>query len=356
MVLLSKIDRYVGMTVLWSVLFVMLTLLGLDFIITFIDQIQKVNERFTTSSLLLVLGYGMPGKFAEYLPVSCLIGTLVGLGALATTSEITVIRAAGTPIWRIGISACQPILVLALAGLSISQYVSPVADQKALILQQSEQRRVDDFSLQGGTWVKVNGNYVYINAADANQVLYGLRIFDRDDVKLNAIIDADKAIYLGNDKWRLEGVRKTIFTPDKVMIETQPEQNWQATLQPRHLYLSTQEPANLSLTELYEYASYLTSEGLNDGPYSLELWTKLLRPLSSIALVIVAMSTVFGPLRSSSMGGRIFSGVIIGVAFQNGLSLFGRMSLLTSIPPFMGVMIPILVCFAIGLILIRRKS
>lgn len=356
---MNKIDKYVAVSVLWSFLIVMLVLLGLDTSIGLIDQIKKVNDNYTIQAALQVLLYRLPGKFAEYLPISSLIGTLMGLGTLASTSELTVMRAAGMPIWRIGFSACQPIILVSLLGLGISQFVAPGAEQKANLIEKLQDQREGVFSLSGGVWLKADHNFVYINAADSSGKLYGIKVFTPDPKNkqhLLSITAADTAVHIDDSEWLLQNVKKTIFHPNRIDVKSKPTEKWSVSIKPEHLYLASQEPDYLSLSQLRSYQLYLEEQKQDGAQYALEFWTKALRPAACISLVLVALSSVFGPLRSSTMGGRIFTGVMIGIGFQNALNLFGRMSVATGFPPAVGVSIPIVFCLAIGIILMRRRG
>ncbi|MBJ7537973.1 LPS export ABC transporter permease LptG [Marinomonas transparens] len=353
---MSKIDKYVANSVLWSFLIVALVLVGLDFTLTFIEKIKGVSDTYPIQSLLQVLMYRLPGKLAEYIPIASLIGTLVGLGTLASTSELTVMRAAGMPIWRIGLAACQPILLIALLGMSISEFVAPAAEQKANLIEKMQNQKDNAFSLTGGVWLKAENNFIYIDAADKTGKLYGIQIFSPNDQQLKSAKKAQTAQHIQGSEWQLNQVTETLFFTDHTEVKSLDKASWNVSIKPEHLFLASQDPDALSLSQLMSYQLYLSQQKLDSSQYELEFWMKALRPAASLALVIVALSSVFGPLRSSTMGGRIFSGVMIGLAFQNGLNLFGRMSIAANFPPLIGVSIPILICLLAGIILMRRRG
>ncbi|ETI57740.1 LPS export ABC transporter permease LptG [Marinomonas profundimaris] len=353
---MNKIDRYIGNSVLWAFLIVAVVLLGLDFALTFIEQIKRVNDAYTIQSLLQVILYRLPGKLAEYIPIASLIGTLMGLGTLAATSELTVMRAAGMPIWRIGFAACQPIFLVSLLGMGISEFVAPMAEQKANLIEKVQDQESGAFSLTGGVWLKADNNFVYIDAADDKGKLYGIQIFSPDEQKLKHITKAVSAQHIDGTLWQLNGVKKTHFASDHVETESMKNADWNVSIKPEHLFLASQEPDTLSLSQLATYQQYLHQQNLDASQYELEFWITILRPIASLALVLVALSSVFGPLRSSTMGGRIFTGVIIGLAFQNALNLFGRMSVAVDFPPVIGVSIPIIICLFAGIMLVRRRG
>ncbi|ETX09469.1 permease [Marinomonas ushuaiensis DSM 15871] len=353
---MKKIDKYIASSVLWSFLVVTVVLLGLDFALTFIEQIKKVNDNYTIQSLLQVISLRLPGRLAEYIPIASLIGTLMGLGTLAATSELTVMRAAGMPIWRIGFAACQPIVLVSLLGMGISEFVAPVAAQKANLIEKFQDQKNDTFSLTGGVWLKADNNFVYIDAADREGKLYGIQIFSPENQELTHVKNAASAQHIEGSLWQLNTVTETTFYPDHIETTSIDRSEWRVSIMPEHLFLASQEPDSLSLSQLMNYQQYLRQQHLDASQYELEFWITALRPIASLALVLVALSSVFGPLRSSTMGGRIFSGVLIGLAFQNALNLFGRMSVAIDFPPAIGVSIPIAICLLAGLVLMRRRG
>lgn len=341
---------------LWGFLIVIIVLLGLDFTLTFIEQIKSVNDRYTLSSLLQVILYRIPSKLAEYIPVSSLIGALIGLGTLAAASELTVMRAAGMSIWRIGFAACQPILLVSLLGVGISEFVAPIASQKANLIEKFQDQESGTFSLTGGVWLKADKNFIYIDAADSSGKLYNIQIFSPDGQRLTSIQTAASAQHIAGSTWQLNDVTNTLFLDNRIEKNSMAHAEWNVSIKPEYLFIAAQEPRALSLSQLHDYKSYLKQQKLDSSQYELEFWITALRPIASLALVLVALSSVFGPLRSSTMGSRIFSGVIIGLAFQNALTIFGRMSVAVDFPPLIGVSIPIIICLIAGIVLVRRRG
>ncbi|MEZ1376227.1 LptF/LptG family permease, partial [Enterobacter hormaechei] len=93
-----------------------------------------------------------------------------------------------------------------------------------------------------------------------------------------------------------------------------PTERWDAQLSPQLLNTVVMEPEALSISGLWQYIHYLADQGLNNNRYWLAFWTKVLQPLVTAALVLMAISFIFGPLRSVTLGQRIFTGVLVGFA------------------------------------------
>jgi lipopolysaccharide export system permease protein len=114
------------------------------------------------------------------------------------------------------------------------------------------------------------------------------------------------------------------------------------------------DPEALSLRSLRYYIRYLKGQNLVSSDYSLAFWQKLLQPLATASLVIIAISFIFGPLREVTMGQRIFTGVVFGVAFRLTQDLLGPSSVVFGFPPLIAVLLPISFCFILGVYLLNR--
>src|SRR5690606_9999562 len=88
----------------------------------------------------------------------------------------------------------------------------------------------------------------------------------------------------------------------------------------------------------------------------LAFWKKLLQPVTTAALVFVAISFIFGPLRSVTLGQRVFTGVLVGFSFRILQDLLGPSSLVFGFSPLIAVVAPILMLVVMGMWVIRRAG
>src|SRR5690606_40005082 len=103
----------------------------------------------------------------------------------------------------------------------------------------------------------------------------------------------------------------TLFNQDGTSrVEQHTAQRWDGGLSPNLLRVVLLDPEVLPLTGIWHYQAYLAEQGLNNSQYWLAFWKKLLQPLTTAALVSVAISFIFGPLRSVTLGQRVFTGEI----------------------------------------------
>jgi len=110
---MTVLDRYIVRTIMGSVLLVMSVLLVLGGLVIFIDQQDDIGVgRYSALSALWFTLLNLPQQAYELLPITALIGSLLGLGSLARGSELVVVRATGVSTQRIAGAAAIAGLIL----------------------------------------------------------------------------------------------------------------------------------------------------------------------------------------------------------------------------------------------------
>ena len=158
-------------------LLVLVVVLSLDFIFGFINQLEALRNNYQMLQALMYVVYTMPRRVYEYLPLGAFMGCLIGLGALAGTSELVVMRAAGVSIRRIVWAAMKPALVVVLISLLLGEYVAPYFDRIA-----ESERAMASGSSNGltngeGLWHREGPTFMHFNAVQPNGVLHGVSLF-----------------------------------------------------------------------------------------------------------------------------------------------------------------------------------
>ena len=111
------IDRYIARVITTGTLTALLLVVGLDVFFSLISQIDDVGEGdYTLLKMLTTVVLTIPSGMYELFPVAALLGSLMGMGMLASNSELIAMRASGLSIWRIVLSVMQAgVLMLVVA-------------------------------------------------------------------------------------------------------------------------------------------------------------------------------------------------------------------------------------------------
>ncbi|WP_347332615.1 LPS export ABC transporter permease LptG [Marinimicrobium locisalis] len=351
---MRKISRYVGRTVFSAIALVLVVVLSLDLIGAFIDEVADLRGDYTVFEALMYIILTTPGRIYEYLPYASLIGCLAGLGLLASSSELVVLRAAGLSVARITWLVLRPVFLFIVLGLALGEFVTPYTDQVA------ESRRAvalggqRALNTERGLWHREGDEFLYFNAVQPNGVLHGITRYQFDDQRRLRVSSYAEQATFQQGYWQEEDVAETRFTEEGTETSAFALRRWKTDLTPALLNIIALPPGALSIRNLAYYSDYLAEQRLENSEYRLAFWEKALQPLATISLVLVAISFIFGPLREVTMGQRIFTGVVFGIAFRLTQSLLGPSSLVFGFPPVLAVLVPILVCAALGFFLLSR--
>ncbi|MGO5000009.1 LPS export ABC transporter permease LptG [Oceanisphaera sp. W20_SRM_FM3] len=351
-------DRYIGRTVLMAILLCELTLVGLSAVIRYVEQLRSVGEgTYTLLSAFYFVLLSMPQEVVLFFPIAALLGGLIGLGQMASNSELVVMQAAGRSRFNIVVSALKTTLPLMLLVMLVGEYVAPATKLASDDLRSQAKSGGQVVQSIYGVWAKDNEAYINIGQAKRDGTLGDVTLYYFDDnTRLKRISQAESAIYQEH-YWRLTNVTDTVFNAG-VSIETQHQdtRDWQTSLTPEKLGVVAIDPDELSMRGLWEYQGYLADNGQDAGNYALEFWRKALQPIMVIAMVLLASSFVFGALRSVSMGARLLLGILFGFGFYVSNQVFGPISLVYQVPPIIGALGPSLLFIGIALVLLNRRA
>jgi lipopolysaccharide export system permease protein len=350
---MRKITRYFSSVVFNAIALTLLVLISVDLIFTFINQLSSIRGNYHLSDAMLYLMLTVPRRIYTYVPFSCLIGCLAGLGVLANTSELVIVRAAGVSTARIVWLTLRPALVFIFMALIIGEYVAPYSEQMAdyrrtIALGKSVK------TSQQPIWNREADEFIHFDAVMPNGVIYGMSRYNFNGEREMVTASYTKqAIYQGGF-WQEEDVAITHINANSTSVEHINSRHWDTELTPDLLNILALDPKNLSIQHLFFYMNYLHAQHVKNDDYSLSFWQKILKPLATASLVLIAISFIFGPLRSVTTGQRIFTGVVFGVLFELIQRLLGPSSLVFGFSPLFAVLLPIIFCLGLGVFLLNR--
>ena len=357
-----KLDNYLGRTVATAMVLASLGLVGILVLFTFLDQMQDVRSDYTVWTVARYVSYSLPRLFYDTVPYAALIGCLTGLGLLANSSEIIVMRSAGISTWQITRAVMKPALVLAVISLLVGEFLLPDFERTARVVK--EDAIESHISPEGGFWYREGNTFMHFRGVSRDAVLKDINQYHlAGQEMLSRVLWAERGTYHAPDSasgqrrgfWLLHNVIATDFQDTGKTITRLDQLKWETTLTPD--ILSTEilvEPNMMSMLELRSKIKHMEAQGQSTRKLELGLWTKLFQPVASLSLVLVAVSFIFGPLREASMGMRVVTGLVIGILFKFLQDLLSPASLVFGFSPLIATLLPVLVCLGAGFVLLRR--
>lgn len=328
---MNTLDRYLYRTVIVYTGMAMAVLLTLGALFGFISQQGDIGiGSFGAGDAFVFTMLNLPQQAFELLPIGALIGALMGLGHLASGSELVITRASGVSVWRIAWPVGLAGLTLALLMYGIGEYAAPPMAQFAKREKTTEKLADVSFAGTSSAWVKDGNLILRVQTGEVDRAFGGVWLFQLDGAtKLHSIQRAER-IELGDPgHWRLHNVATSQFGDDHVKGDLSGEAMMQSTVNPEFLGLAATDPQLLTLRGLNSYIDHLRRNSLETASYEIGFWSRIARLFAVIVVTLLALPFVFGPLRTTGAGTRTVFGVLLGVVFflinrtiENGGQLF----------------------------------
>jgi lipopolysaccharide export system permease protein len=351
------LDRYIGLAVIGGTLLVLGVLMALFSFVTFIGEQDSIGQ--ANYGLLQAMQYVLmmtPRMAYQLLPLAALLGSLVGLGMLASQNELLVMRSAGISLQRIVVAVMKAGALLMLLAILLSELVVSQSDQAAREMRASALSSQVAHRTTDGFWTRNENSYINVHTVLSDGRLAGIHIYEFDDQqRLRRITQARQARF-ENETWLLRDIVRTEFQGERVLSRRINEVSWHTLLDPQLLDVVAVKPQSLSATGLYRYINYLQGNGLDAARYEMELWVKIVLPLATAVMVFLAVPFVFGSLRSVGIGQRIMSGALIGISFYLINQIFNYVGLAYQLNPVLSAILPTLLFFILAVLLMRRVA
>jgi lipopolysaccharide export system permease protein len=359
---IKRVDWLIAVTVLGGLLLTWLVLTGLDAFIQFAGQIGNIGHNgYTLGNAVAYILLTIPRRAYQWFVFAALIGGMVGMGALATTGELTALRAAGMSKLRICLSVTGLVLVLVAGVFILGETVAPAGDQRAQQIQLQRSSGQLHVRQSGGLWARDGDDIINAKAALAHLV-HGRPQVELADVRIFGFNDAGELTSFRNAKlatregkaWMLHDVRDTRVSAEGAVSTLHAQQPWETSLDPDVLEASVAHPEYLSLRDLSRNIDYLRANRQNPGSYLNAYWTRAFYPLNTLLLVLCALPFGFGALRSGGLMKRLFVGVLVAIAWYFGQRTIISIGTVFGAPSFVMNLIPALLLLGIAVWYYRR--
>ena len=269
------LNRYLFNAIAGATAMVILVLASLGVFIEFVGQLDDLGEgNYDLWKAIQYVALKMPRLIVGLLPVSVLLGSLLGLGALASGSELIIMRAAGISPMRMARSVAVTGIVIALIGGVVAEFMAPQMDLYARQMRAVAKSGEADIT-GSSAWLR-DGNLIFnvrpsIDGIDFGGV-YVFRV--SEGVFLSGIGRGDSVQSDEDDEWSLSNYKESEFVTAGVTIGTEVEQERVAKLTDL-LSITAVRESSLTGQELRAYVKHLKANGLDADRYEIALWTRV---------------------------------------------------------------------------------
>jgi lipopolysaccharide export system permease protein len=369
---MKTLRRYLWKEIAVATVFVLFALLTLFLFFDLVAQLDEVGRRgFKLRHAFAYVALTLPSRTYELMPIAALIGTIYALAKLAASSEFTIMRVSGMSTRRL--MQCLLALGLTLVGITylLGEFLSPPAErlaQRVRLKATDSSLTVRDF--RSGVWIRdvvksprgeIDGiRFINVKQVSVDSATRGWRVFEFDrDYRLRSILTAASASYKPGSGWTLSDVVETLV-PRVVANDTAPatvhtqvireaSRAWPSDLTPDIFGVLLVQPERMAGWDLAQYINHLNETQQQAERYEIAFWSKLFYPWAVLVMMALALPFAYLHVRSGGVSLKIFSGVMIGVAFYGLNKLFAHIGLLNTWPPILVAAIPSLVVLALAM-------
>lgn len=365
---MNTVRKLIYLTLIKHVLGVTLAFSALFFFIDFVDELRKYKALDALVSCVYMQGQ----HFYDIFPIGVLIGAILALAGMASSSEFTILRTGGLGPGRalslLGVLGVGAAMLMVIVG----NWVVPWTEQQ-LTLHKAQIGQRGALKLGGsGTWLRERREAsddvtrtvtVNVGTAGSDTEFGSVRIFEFDaQGRLYRRLFAQEAriepsSHGAADRgsvWHLKGVREAVWllrdqslneeavrSGVQMVRESQRESMaWHSSLTPLVVSASVLPPETMSTFALWRYTEHLASNAQAAQRYEIEFWKKSFYPLVCLVMVALALPYAYLHARSGGMSLKIFGGVMLGISFVLANHISSHLGLLHDWEPWLAAAAP----------------
>ncbi len=352
---MTRIDRYVARHVVHGTLVWLLAMVVLFSFISFVDDLDNVGRgSYTLARALEYMALTTPRRAFELFPLAALVGALMGLGSLASSSELAVIRSSGVSVRRICAAVMAGAAVVMVVAIVLGELVAPGAERMAQSGRSVAIAEEIELNTRYGFWIRDGDSFIHIRRVLPGNRMEQVSIYEFDaQRRLRIATRAARALH-ADGRWQLQDIVQSHIREDGVRRERIEAAAWQSLFEPDLVNVVSVKPESLSILGLTRYVAYLGNNGLDTSRFELALWHKFVYPLATGVMIVLAVPMVLGRLKSSGLGQRILVGVLVGIAFHVMNQASGHLGLVYGLSPALSATVPTLLFAGAAVWLLRQ--
>lgn len=311
------ISGYLARAIIGTTVLVLAVLLSLGCFIEFVGQLDDVGVG--EYGILQGLAYALmkaPEMAFTMLPMAVLLGGLLGLGALASGSEMIALRAAGASPAALARAVLVTGCGLALLSVAVGFYLAPPLERYSRQFRTFAMHGPSGLAGSESAWVRDGNVIMNLNRLGDPSQFGGVYLFRLEGGgRLASVARADSAGIGDGNEWTLNDFSETRFTDGGVTVRRERRFAETTGMSPELLSLTVVRPEALNGLVLWRYIDYLRKNDLDSRRFEVAFWRRMASAMAAAPMCVLALTFTFGQLRRAGTGARMLIGIGIGLAY-----------------------------------------
>lgn len=353
--MMKILPRYIAKTIIGATGLAALIIVGVLTLVIMLRELKNIGEGdYGLNQAVFYVLLRLPNELYQFAPMLILLGAIMGLSALSTHRELSVMRASGFSIRQIMTSVLSAALLLILIISIIGEWIGPELSYKAEVHKENAQNAGQAVVTASGVWSHVGNNFVHVQRVVGRQLVEGVTRYQFDDNRRLQAAYYAETVSFQDKQWQMNGVVKTTFYNERTKSVSFPQAAWDLNFNPALLNKGLVEPNEMSLSKLSKLSRYLKQNGLQASEYQFDFWKRIFQPLASLVMIFLALPFVLSMRSASTLGWRILIGIMVGFAFFILNAILGQLCIVFQLPPILAAFLPTALFAIVGAYLSRR--
>jgi lipopolysaccharide export system permease protein len=353
------IDRYIMQRFMVGILPVLFLLLVLFSFLALAEELEDVGKGdFTLPDALMVVFLTTPKRIVELLPVTALLGGLLGLGAMANHCELIAIRTSGMSKRRIAQIVSLLAILLGVFITTLQFFVVPGFEREAAHLRgKALQGQEQGPGSTGAFWTRYGSYFIHINEVKYDRTLADIEIYAIDEQgRLSQLIQASRAYYTGDGNWLLRDVLQSDLNKTQVHENSQVNMYWQDLISTEQASILMLPLQALAPNDLVMLIANFKRNQLDTHQYEIVFWQQVSLLPGLLAMTLLSLPFLLGSVRTVPASQRVMIGGLIGIGFYLVQQLSGHMAGILGMNPSLVLLMPPFILLAIAIAAIFHRS
>jgi lipopolysaccharide export system permease protein len=354
-------DRYIRKILLNFTFAVLVIWLSVYSFFNYLQEMGTIGEvDYTSLEALKYIVFQIPAVAYKHSSPIILLGCVLGMGHLATTSQLMVMQASGSSIVKLTALTIKVALFFIIIFIIIGELIAPLVTSEAEKNRAQALGQSYSANSQKGFWIRDGDNFINVKENFDGKLFNDITIIEvNSSNKIKLVVSAQNANF---DEQIMKMENSKIFSIDNlnvvdtISIKERNSYDKNVSFDQDLIDSLKKDPEDLTIFSIFKQMQFLSDNKLRSGIFKVEFYKRLIRPFNLIAMILLAMLFIFGSTRDTSLGRKIFFGVAISLTFEMLSRLGGAISLSLNFNPLLSVVLPTVLVMMIGITLIFKKS